>query len=77
MPIFNKDKETETVTETSAEVETVNVNALVVHPANPRVGNIDAIKRSIETNGWWGTLVAQKTTKQNQQKPRLNQRNPH
>ena len=63
MPIFNKDKETETVTVTSAEVETVNVNDLVVHPANPRVGNIDAIKRSIETNGWWGTLVAQKTTK--------------
>jgi hypothetical protein len=61
MPFFNK--ETETVIDIPNEVEVVNVANLDVHPANPRVGNIDAIKRSIESNGWWGTLVAQKSTR--------------
>lgn len=44
-------------------VEDVSVNELIVHPRNARRGNIDAIVASIEANGWWGTLVAQKSTK--------------
>lgn len=32
---------------------------LVHHPDNPRSGNIPAIVESIQTNGWYGTLVAQ------------------
>ena len=47
----------------SNNVEDVSVNELIVHPRNARRGNIDAIVASIEANGWWGTLVAQKSTK--------------
>lgn len=45
------------------DVENVKVEDLTLHPENPRIGNIDAIVRSIEANGWWGTLVAQKSTR--------------
>lgn len=44
-------------------VELVPVDDLVIHPDNPRVGNIDVIVESIRLNGWYGTIVAQTSTR--------------
>jgi len=43
-------------------VELVKVENLKTHPDNPRQGNIDLLSESITTNGFWGTIVAQKST---------------
>lgn len=43
-------------------VEDVPVAGLVPHPANPREGDIGAIAESIQANGWFGTIVAQRST---------------
>lgn len=32
------------------------------HPRNPRRGNVEAIEESVEANGWYGAVVAQKST---------------
>jgi len=45
-------------------IENVDPNSLGLHPDNPRQGDIGAIVTSIENNGWFGTLVAQRTTRQ-------------
>lgn len=45
-----------------ATIETVPINQLTNHPANPRQGDIGAIAVSIQENGWYGTIVAQKST---------------
>ena len=42
--------------------EMVAVTKLTIHPNNPRQGDIGAIVESIDKNGWYGTLVAQRTT---------------
>lgn len=47
---------------TEAQVQQVAVDDLIVHPENPRQGDIGAIITSIEQNGWYGTVVAQKST---------------
>lgn len=44
-------------------VELVPVDALELHPANPRQGDIGAIVESIQANGWWGVVVAQSSTR--------------
>ena len=44
------------------QIEQVPVDDLVPHPENPRVGDLPSIIQSIQTNGWYGTLVAQKST---------------
>lgn len=38
------------------------LDQLTPHPDNPRQGDIGAITASIEANGWYGTVVAQKST---------------
>ena len=45
-------------------IENVDPKSLEVHPDNPRQGDIGAIVTSIENNGWFGTLVAQHSTRQ-------------
>jgi hypothetical protein len=47
---------------TEMQMELVAVGLLTVHPENPRRGNIPAIVASIETNGWFGTVSAQRST---------------
>jgi ParB-like chromosome segregation protein Spo0J len=42
--------------------EQVAVDRLTVHPDNPRRGNTEAIKQSIEANGFVGALVVQRST---------------
>lgn len=59
---MSKDATKSIGTHLAKNVEDVLVNDLIVHPRNARRGNIDAIISSIETNGWWGTLVVQKST---------------
>ena len=43
-------------------IEDVEVNRLSRHPMNPREGDIGAIASSIQRNGWFGTVVVQKST---------------
>ena len=40
----------------------VSVGDLVVHPNNPRQGDIGSLVQSIETNGWFGSIVVQRST---------------
>ena len=44
------------------EIKTEKIKDLSLHPDNPRQGDIGAIAVSIEQNGWYGTVVAQKST---------------
>lgn len=44
------------------KVEVVPVDLLKPHPMNPRRGDVDAIVQSIRVNGFYGTLVVQKST---------------
>jgi ParB-like chromosome segregation protein Spo0J len=40
----------------------VELSKLQRHPANPRIGPVDAIAESIEANGFFGALVVQSST---------------
>lgn len=42
--------------------EDVDVTKLQTHPENPRRGDLEAIKSSIKTNGFYGALVANRET---------------
>ena len=44
-------------------VEIVSIKDLELHPDNPRQGDVGAIVQSISANGWFGTLVAQRSTR--------------
>lgn len=46
----------------SGEYELVYKDRLFVHPDNPRKGNIDLIKKSIQAHGFYDSLVVQKIT---------------
>jgi hypothetical protein len=47
----------------SHPVELTALDALLPHPMNPRKGNVDKIVESIKVNGFYGVIVAQKSTK--------------
>lgn len=42
--------------------ELTSVDALTPHPENPRVGDVDAIAESINVHGFYGAVVAQRST---------------
>jgi len=44
------------------EYEITDVSKLKEHPQNPRVGNVLEIEVSIDRNGWYGVVTAQKST---------------
>lgn len=44
------------------EYATVDLSELRQHPRNPRRGDVAAIRKSIRKNGWYGVIVAQKST---------------
>jgi hypothetical protein len=46
----------------NSETEMVPLKKLIRHPRNPRQGDIGAIYQSIEANGFYGAIVAQKST---------------
>ena len=46
----------------NADHEMVGVDDLTTHPGNPRRGDLAAVKASIEVNGFYGTIVAQRST---------------
>lgn len=50
------------MTAKAANIEQVKLTSLTPHPNNPRNGDVPAIVESIETNGWFGTIVAQRST---------------
>lgn len=41
----------------------VPIDSLEYHPRNPNQGDLGQIGRSIEVNGWWGTVLVQKSTR--------------
>lgn len=43
-------------------IETVDPRTLVPHPENPRRGDVAGVTRSIRDNGWWGVVIAQRST---------------
>jgi ParB-like chromosome segregation protein Spo0J len=47
----------------STLIEYVEVGSLKTHPSNAREGDIGAIITSIQENGWFGTIVAQQSTR--------------
>jgi ParB-like chromosome segregation protein Spo0J len=47
----------------STLIEYVALDTLHTHPRNARDGDIGAIITSIQQNGWFGTVVAQKSTR--------------
>lgn len=48
---------------TPNKIDNVPIDDLRSHPQNPRRGNLDVIKASIQRNGFYGAVVAQKATK--------------
>jgi len=42
--------------------EVVAIGSLKPHPKNPRQGDMAAIRSSIDANGWFGAVLAQKST---------------
>ncbi len=42
--------------------EEVELNQIKTHPANPRRGDLEVIKQSISTNGFYGSVVVNKRT---------------
>ena len=44
------------------KIETVPIGTLKHHPKNPRKGDVKSITESIEHNGFYGVVVAQKST---------------
>lgn len=49
--------------EYSQEVKWELISSLKSHPENPRFGDIGAIAESIKRNGWFGSVVAQTSTR--------------
>lgn len=45
------------------KAENVAVLSLTAHPRNPNRGNVEAIRQSIEAHGFYGALVAQRSTR--------------
>lgn len=44
------------------QLEMVEVGALIPHPRNPRRGDLNAIRQSINNNGFYGAIIAQRST---------------
>lgn len=47
----------------AAPVQLVPISDLVPHPQNPNEGDIGAIAESLRVNGWYGTVVANRSTR--------------
>lgn len=43
-------------------LETVEIGLLKHHPRNANIGDVEAIKRSLAVNGWYGSVVVNKRT---------------
>jgi hypothetical protein len=50
------------MTELETELVSVESAVLSTHPDNARRGNVDAIRESIRTNGFYGAIIAQRST---------------
>lgn len=45
-----------------SQYELVDTSTLVIHPENARRGNIDKLEESIRVNGFYGSLIVQRST---------------
>jgi ParB-like chromosome segregation protein Spo0J len=54
--------EAEAVKVLNESIEDVALSDLQPHPRNPRRGNVEAIKELIAANGWYGAVIAQRST---------------
>lgn len=48
---------------TPSKLAQVPIDELIPHPNNPRRGNLEVIKASIQKNGFYGAVVAQKSSR--------------
>jgi ParB-like chromosome segregation protein Spo0J len=46
----------------SQTIESVPIDQLEPHPANPRQGDVGLIHQLIEENGWYGSILVQRAT---------------
>ena len=53
---------TANIINTGDKIEMVAAGKLACHPDNPRRGDVDSIRESISTNGFYGALVVQRST---------------
>jgi ParB-like chromosome segregation protein Spo0J len=44
-------------------IETVSIDELEPHPANPRQGDVGLVSQLIRENGWYGSLLVQRSTR--------------
>ena len=54
--------ENERMAEIETELVSVESGVLSTHPDNARRGNVEAIRESIRTNGFYGAVIAQRST---------------
>ena len=47
----------------NTEITTEPIGSLELHPDNPRRGDLDTLADSITTNGFWGAIVCQKSSR--------------
>ena len=47
----------------SQNIEMVDLHVLQEHPRNPRKGQVSVIQESMKQNGFYGVILAQKSTK--------------
>jgi hypothetical protein len=45
------------------DAEWIDIDSVKLHPANPRVGYLPAIREAMQRNGWHGAIVVQKSTR--------------
>lgn len=48
---------------TQPQITLEPVDSLTRHDKNARVGDVEAVKESIQTNGWYGAVIAQKSSR--------------
>ena len=44
-------------------IESVPISDLTPHPANPRQGDVGLVSQLIQQNGWYGSLLVQRSTR--------------
>jgi DNA modification methylase len=46
----------------ATQIELVPLDRLKLHPRNPRLADVEAIRESVRENGWYGCIVAQRSS---------------
>ena len=62
MPLFGKEEAAADALGQDLEMVAVDSGKITVHPDNARRGNLELIRESIKANGFYGAVVAQRST---------------